>query len=112
MADEAQVIVKNTLETGTIEAVRKFPDGTQDDPVSIDVNATGTIVLIGPEQSLFITPPAGRTVNELRILVKPSSIELAVSEHPENWELNIVPNTKKPEVPTTVNVEVGADEPG
>jgi hypothetical protein len=97
MADRADVYVRNGLTgsiQGDIHVTRKLPDGSSD---------FDTAIAYGNEEQISKDCP---------FKVK-SDVDLAVScsRTDSNWAIKIVPNELPPDVPTTVNVNLGEDEP-
>ena len=110
MADRADVYVKNVL-TDPINVIRKLPDGTSDLDITIANGNEEMIHLPNPEVSLGINVPGVETRD--CFITKRSDIDMAVSysRTDSNWTMNIVPNDLPPEVPLTVNITVGGNEP-
>jgi len=111
MANRADVYVKNVL-TDNINVIRKLPDGTIDLNTSIANGDEEGVHLAGPEVSLIINAPEGKDIKDCHVKVK-SDVDLAVSHSrtDSNWAIKIVPNDLPPDVPTTVNVDVGESGP-
>lgn len=112
MAEQADVYVKNNF-SGDITVTRKLPDGGSDLEVTIAHGNEEQIYLAGTDVSLIIQAPVGVDTKDHPLGVK-SGLDLAVSHSrtDSNWRIRIEPNDLPPEVPTTVNVEAGADPPG
>jgi len=115
MADRADVYVRNGLTgsiQGDIHVTRKLPDGSSDLDITIANGNEEMIHLPGPEVSLVIDAPEGVDSKDCPFKVK-SGVDLAVScsRTDSNWAIKIVPNELPPDVPTTVNVNLGEDEP-
>jgi len=111
MAEQAEVYVRNLL-PGDINVIRKFPDGSSDLTKTIAEGNKERFPLPNPEVFLVIDAPQG--VDTKDCFIKASSgIDLAVScsRTDSNWKIQIDPNNLSPEVPTTVNVNVGENEP-
>jgi hypothetical protein len=109
MAEQADVYVKNNL-ADSINVIRKLQDGTSDLDIPIANGAVKKVLLAGPEVWLIIKAPGGSTQG-YRVVVRSGIIDLAVSSSTDRWRMRIIPNDLPPEVPTTVNVDVGEDEP-
>lgn len=107
MANRADAYVKNVL-TGNINVMRKLPDGTIDLEVSVAPGIEEMVPLPSPEISLVVNAPSGMDIKYCRMNVK-SDVDLAVacSRTNSNWAMNIIPNDLPPDIPTTLNVEVG-----
>ena len=114
MAEQADVYVTNWLDThGDINVSRKLADGTTDINITVAYGEKSEkIYLGGTDVSVIITPPSGVETKDHPLRVK-SDIDLAVSHSitGSNWTIQIATNDGPPEVPTTVNVNVGDDEP-
>ena len=109
MAEQANVYVKNNS-TDNIYVVRKLQDGTSDLEITIANGSVEMVPMTGPDLWLIINAPGGSTAG-YRVIVRSGIIDLAVSSSQDRWRLKIIPNDIPPEVPTTVNVDVGEDEP-
>jgi hypothetical protein len=113
MANRADVYVRNGLpDNVNINVIRKLPDGNNDLETTIANGNEEMVHLPGPEVSLVISAPEGTEIKDYPIKVK-SDVDLAVSysRTDSNWAIKIVPNELPPDVPTTVNVNLGEDEP-
>jgi hypothetical protein len=117
MADQVEVYIYNEF-TDDINITRELPDGSNDLDITIsqkneEKTHSEGIFLPGPEVSLVINAPEGRDINECYIKVAKPSLDLLVlhSRTGSNWRVNIAPNDLDPEVPTTVNVNVGEEGP-
>ncbi|HLP44425.1 MAG TPA: hypothetical protein VK186_28285 [Candidatus Deferrimicrobium sp.] len=112
MAEQANVFVKN-LFTDAITVFRKLPDGNNDLEKRIPHGNEEEIILPGPTVAMIIHAPNGVDTQNSPIVVRSSIIDLAVkcSRTDGNWTIKIIPNDLPPEVPTTVNITVGADGP-
>ncbi len=115
MANRADVYVKNKLTgsiQGNINVIRKLPDGSSDLDVTITYGNEEMVHLSTPDVSLLIYAPQGVDTRDCPVKVK-SDVDLAVacSRTDSNWTMNIVPNELGPITPTTVNVDLGEDEP-
>ncbi len=111
MADKADVYVKNAL-ADDVHVIRKLPDGSSDLDITIANGNEEMVHLPGLEVSLLINAPEGLDTKDCPFKVK-SGVDLAVScsRTDSNWAIKIVPNELPPDVPTTVNVNLGEDEP-
>jgi len=112
MAEQADVYVKNKF-SGDITVIRKLPDGSSDLNITITYGNTEQVYLAGTDVSLVIQAPEGVDTKDYPLVVR-TGLDLAVSHSrtDSNWRIRIEPNDLPPEVPTTVNVEAGADPPG
>jgi hypothetical protein len=112
MAEQANIFVKN-LFTNPISIHRKLANGNYDLDLSINHGDEGEIFLPDTTVALVIKAPTGVDTKNSPITVKSSIIDLGVlcSQVEENWLIRIIENKLPPEVPTTVNITVGADGP-
>jgi hypothetical protein len=113
MAENAEVIVKNRLRVeGDVKVSRKLPDGKTDFNAAIAWHKKGKVVLPDPDVSLIIAAPAGMDTRDCPITVL-SDVDLIInySRSKSFWQMRIDPNDLPPQVPTTVNVNIGEDEP-
>jgi hypothetical protein len=113
MANRADVIVTNRLaDNVNVNLVRRLPDGTSDLQVPIVNMGMGQIHLPSPDVSLEIIAPA-----EVDIKTSPfhvtSDVDLEILNSRTNstWVMKIIANDLPPDVPTTVNVDLGEEEP-
>jgi hypothetical protein len=111
MAEQADVYVKNNL-VGDITVARKLPDGSSDLNITVTNGNTEQVYLAGTNISLVIHAPEGVDTKEYSLGVR-SGLDLAVthSRTGSNWAIKIIPNDLPPEVPTTVNVNIGENPP-
>jgi hypothetical protein len=112
MAEKADFIVKNLL-TGDINVIRKLANGSSDLEVTITNGNEEQINLDGLDVSLLIEAPGGVDTKDCPFNVK-SDVDLSVScsRTDSNWAVQIAPNDLPPDVPTTVNVNIGEIQPG
>lgn len=115
MANRADVYVRNKLtgvNQGDIIVTRKLPDGSSDINVTIAYEAEEMVHLPAPEVSLLINAPQGVDTRACPFKVK-SDVDLSVacSRTDSRWAINIVANELDPITPTTVNVDLGENEP-
>ncbi len=110
MIEQADVYVKNFFDTA-VQVSRKHPDGSTDLNISVAAGSTEKVLLPGTDESLIIRAPAGIDITGCFIKGK-AQVDLAIlfSRTDSLWKINIVPNDLDPEVPTTVNVNIGEDE--
>ena len=113
MANNADVTVKNVFsENVTVNVKRRLQDGTVDLEVNVEQNGAEQIHLPSPEVALLITVTGGMELRDCFLKVKTDVDANAVHSRTEGkWTLNIIPNEIPPDVPTTMNVTVGHDEP-
>ena len=111
MADQADVYVNNQF-TDAVHVVRYLPRGGSDLEVTILSGNEEKILLPGTDVYLVINAPGGVDIKNHKIIVT-TGLDLAVScsRTNSNWTIQIIPNSLPPEVPTTVNVEIGAGGP-
>lgn len=109
MAIQADVVVKNIF-AGT-NGVKVFSFNNPE-PTIITDGSSDRFPLHGPEVDLVVQAPEGKDTKFCLLKVQ-SDIDLAVtaSRTKSNWTLKIISNESDPEVPTTVNVTVGDEEP-
>jgi len=116
MADQVNVCVKNlSVENEDIQVYREMPDGSRDLNRTIPWEEEETILL--PEPGVFLvisTPdaPNGRNTQtcEFHVTLNEDVVEWSVMDD-YHWKMQISDNTRPPEVPTTVNVDVGGPPP-
>ena len=110
MIEQADVFVKNFFDTA-VQVSRKLPDGSTGLSISIAAGEEEKVLLPGTDESLIIQAPAGIDITEQFIKAK-AQVDLSIlySRTDSLWKINIVPNDLDPEVPTTVNVNIGEDE--
>lgn len=107
MANKADAYVRNVL-TDNINVLRKLPDGTIDLNVSVAPGIDEMINLPSPEVSLIVNAPIGMDIKYCRMnVISDVDLALACSRTDSNWAINIIPNDLPPDIPTTLNVEVG-----
>ena len=111
MAEQAEVYVINLL-PGDINVMRELPDGSSDLNKTIAKGNKEKFPLPNPEVSLVIKAPQGVGTEDCFIKAN-SAIDLALScsRTDSNWRIQIDPNNSFAEIPTTVNVNVGENEP-
>ena len=113
MANRADVNVKNCFTDNVdLNVVRKLSDGSTDLNSTITDGNEEQIHLPSTDVSLVVTAPNGFEIKNCPVHVK-SDVDLDISKSrtDSNWTFQIVPNTLPPDIPTTVNVEIGPDEP-
>ena len=111
MAEQTDVYVKNNL-NGDISVFRMLPDGNSDLSITITNGDSEQVYLAGTDVSLVIHAPEGVDIKDYPLGVR-TGLDLAVSHSrtDSRWTIQIVPNDLPPEVPTTVNVNVGENPP-
>jgi hypothetical protein len=110
MAEQADVYVKNSFKSDIV-VTRVLPDESSEDTTIASGNEEKFPLLVS-EELLIINVPHGEDTKDWSIVVRSSIIDLKVGQSSTNWTLRIMPNDLPPEVPTTVNVDVGQDPPG
>ncbi|MGD2086939.1 MAG: hypothetical protein PVH61_12220 [Candidatus Aminicenantes bacterium] len=112
MAEQANVCVKN-LSNKDIEVYREMWDGNRDLNRTIPGGDDDTIFL--PEPGVFLvisTPNAPNGPNTqtcwFKVTFNEELVEWWVMDD-YHWKMQITDNTRPPEVPTNVNVEVGGE---
>jgi len=111
MANRADVYVKNSL-ADSIQLVRKLPNGKGDLEAVVAHGSKEGVHLPGPEVSLEIKTPKKVDTKECVISVKADvDMTITYSRTDSRWSLKIDPNDLPPTAPTTVNVNIGEDEP-
>ena len=111
MADQADVYVKNNF-TGTIDAVRYLGSGASDLEITIPSGSEERILLSGTDTYIVIKAPTGvDTKFHWGKLKADLDMTMTFSRTDSTWKVQIVPNSLPPEVPTTVNIRLGDDEP-
>jgi len=112
MVEQADVYVKNVFPAGDIRAIRKLSNGTIDIDVTIVPEDEEKIPLPEPGVLVIVSPPNGVVFEECWCDVKKGNDIVTYSRNGTTWEIQImVPNSAVPEVPTTVNIEVGGPPP-
>jgi hypothetical protein len=111
MADQAYVYVKNNL-TGSIDATRMLPDGSEASTTTIANANREKITLLGLEEWIVIAAPAGVDTKDCVISIKSDvDLDTLLSRTDSKWTIKIVPNELPPDTPTDVNITLGEDEP-
>jgi len=108
MAEQADVFVTNSFQSDIV-VTRVLPDKSRVDTTIANGNEEKFPLMV-PEESLIINAPDGKD-ERLYIVVRSSIIDLHVRYSTTKWTTRIIPNDLPPEVPTTVNVNVGQDPP-
>lgn len=113
MANNAYVNVKNVFSDNvTVNVTCRLQDGTIDQDVDILQNETKQVQLASPEVTLVLKAPEGMDLRDCLLKVKTDvDVETIHSRTDSNWAFKIIPNTIPPDIPTTMNVTVGHDEP-
>jgi len=111
MADQADVYVKNNF-AAAIDAVRFLGTGGSDLEITIPGGSEERILLSGTDAYIVIHAPTGiDTKFHWGKLRADLDMAMTSSRTDSTWKVKIVPNSLPPEVPTTVNIRVGDDEP-
>jgi hypothetical protein len=116
MADQVNVCVKNSsVEEEDIQVYREMADGTRDLNRTIPRGTEETILL--PEPGVFLvisTPnaPNGRHTQDcgFYVTLNEDVVEWTIMDN-YHWKMQISDNTRSPEVPLDVNVDVGGPPP-
>lgn len=114
MVEQADVFVKNIFPVGpyNIRAVRKLANGTIDIDLTIAPQVEEKIPLPEPGVLVVASPPNGVPIEACWCTVRKGSDIVTWSRNGSTFEIQImVPNNAIPEVPTTVNIEIGGDPP-
>jgi hypothetical protein len=113
MANNADVNVENVFSNAvTINVKRVLQNGASDREDNIVQNEAKQVPLPSPDVKLVIQVPEGMDLRNCVLKVKADvDLETKHSRTDSNWTLKIIPNDLPPDVPTTVNVTVGQDEP-
>lgn len=106
MANQADVVVTNKLLSGDLEVSKSG------NVVTIAVDGNERIPLLSPNEEMVLTAPEGKDLKYCPLEVK-SDVDLSVtiSRTDSTWTLKIIENNLPPDVPTTVNVTPGEEEP-
>lgn len=112
MANQAEVVVRNKFYAGGLEVNRKKADGSTEFNTTIPIGKNEGIPLLDTTTQLVIQTPAGKDGKECFLRLR-SSVDMTVTFSRTNstWSFQIIPNELPPDIPTTVNVSVGEDEP-
>lgn len=112
MPERADVYVKNALEKGDLKVSLKHGNGT---PVHGNYIVKGNrerVYLGDAEVSMIIDLPGLPGTKEYLFKVLSGvDITMSFSRSKSRWTMKIDPNDLENETPTSVNVEVGEDEP-
>jgi hypothetical protein len=116
MVEQADVYVKNIFPSDPpppdIRVVRKLTNGTIDIDVTIVPGDEEKIPLPEPGVLVVVSPPSGVILEEYWCYVAKGNDIVTCTRNGSTWEIQImVPNSAVPEVPTTVNIEVGGPPP-
>jgi hypothetical protein len=111
MISKADVIVRNQWDY-VVDVTRMLLDETSDTYNTIAPQNEDTINLPSLTTSLVITPPDGQNIKECPIQVKSDvDLQLLYSRSNKKWTIKILPNDLPVDIPTTMNVTVGIEEP-
>ena len=111
MADQVNVYVKNVSQTVDHEVFREHGDGTREPGTSISPQNEDTILLPEPGVFLIIKPPQEHDFNFFMLNVTKNDDLVSWEKLDGHWKMQISDNTRAPEVPLDVNVEIGGDPP-
>jgi hypothetical protein len=114
MAEQVNVCVKN-LDDKDIEVYRELADGTRDLNKAIAGGEEDTTLL--PEPGVFLVISTPDAPNDKNTQICPFNVKsneevvewAAMDDY--HWKMQISDNTRSPEVPLDVNVEVSGDPP-
>jgi hypothetical protein len=114
MAEQVDVCVKN-LSVNDIEVYREMADGSRDLNGTIAGGEEDTRLLPDPEVFLVISTPdvpdGGTTQNcSFNVTLNEEVVEWSVMDD-YHWKVQVSENTRPPEAPTTVNVDIGGPPP-
>lgn len=113
MANNANVNVENVFSDNvTINVNRVLQDGSSDLIETVAQNEARQIQLPSTDVKLMITAPQGMDLCDCHAKVQ-TDVDLGktYSRTDGTWTLQIIPNNLPPDVPTTVNVTVGQEDP-
>ena len=108
MAEQADVYVKNSFDSDIV-VTRIVGSSSEDTTIGNEIEEK--FPLLVSEELLIINVPDGKDTKDWSIIVRSSIIDLKVGQSSTRWTLRIISNELPPEVPTTVNVNVGQDPP-
>jgi len=111
MADQADVFIKNGMR-GDINVRRKLSTDRYDLDVTFGEGEQESIKLPDTDVSLVIQEPNGKDLKNCKFQVD-SDVDLVIlySRSESYWEIKVQPNDLLQDMPTTVNVNIGEDEP-
>ena len=111
MPNSANAYVRNEWKEG-IDVTRMIDADTSDFNATIDLQNEEMIHLANPEVSLVISAAEGLAVKNCPLQVR-SDVDLKIlySRTDSNWTINIIPNDLPEDIPTTMNVTLGKEEP-
>ena len=114
MAEQANVCLKNLDGTG-IDVVRRLANGTIDLNMTIPGGQEDTILL--PEPGVYLeigTPgaPNGKNTQNcvFNVILNEDVVDWSAMDD-YHWKMQMSDNSRPPEVPTEVNVEIGEEPP-
>ena len=112
MIYKADVTVRNAWDY-VIDVTRMINQGeTSDLNTTIAPQNQETINLPSLTTSLVISAPGGQETKECPVKVKSDvDLELLYYRSHSRWNLRILPNDLPEDVPTTMNVTIGEEEP-
>lgn len=112
MANRADAYVRNVL-AEKIRIFRKLKDGENDLELNAAQGEEVKIPLPSTEESLVICAPPGQDCRNYKALTKSDvDLEIIYSRTDSCWRIKIIPNNLPSEIPTTVNITIGQEEPG
>ena len=116
MAEQANVLVRNKIQNQTegqdvVTVIREYL-GNDDFTTQLARNSEEAIVLQDTDVSLVIKAPSGIDSKLFRVNIDASvDVDMKYCREEGNWKFNLPSNSELPEVPTTVNIEIGDSEP-
>lgn len=113
MAKRAEFYVKNVSKgNNAFKVIRYEPDGKPGFEAKISKGKEERIPLQSLETGIIINAPKGKDTKYYPIRIKADvAFTMKYSRFQPNWTIKIDANDDPPSVPTTVNVEIGDDEP-
>jgi len=112
MAEQADVFLKNNLQGYSINATHMIAGGGNDPTISIPDGTEGRLYLGGIGDAISIDSPTGLDTKMFWLGIKSDlDLDITYSRTDNTWTIKIKSNELPPEVPTTVNVTIGTNEP-
>jgi hypothetical protein len=111
MANRADVLVKNKVQGKDVKVERILPDNLDYETI-LTSNGQEEINMEDTNVELVINAPGGIDPKLFGVSLDSAvDMEMRYSRTDGNWTFKIVPNQLDPEVPTTVNIEIGDLQP-
>jgi hypothetical protein len=113
MAEQVDVCINNSFTNPNVEVFRQFADGTRESgsEVTISGGSDDMFPLYEPGIKLVVTPDSAVDFGTCWFKVTENGDLVSWERKDGHWTIEIAPNPAVPEVPTTVNITVGGDEP-